>query len=531
MPDRDEPGDAARRERDRRPAEPIGDRRPRRPRRSTPSPRRAAGSRPRGPPVGDPVLIRGVGEEAPERGAEHDAEPARGSPSIDARPAIASAGPAAENASCVTRSARAARVRTASGQAVERRRARPLPTPVTTIVIAHAADEHERRVGAGEAGRRRDDRARVRRRRGGAVHEVERRAGGVDVLEPAVGGTTPVSQHARRTAPPRSAPAAPSVWPMAPLIEFTGTRRAPNTRASATASIASLYGVPGAVRGDEADVGRRARPASTSAAGSRAPRRAPRDPAPSCGRRRPRRRTPATTRPHACAAARRVRLALDHDDGRPFAEDEPASGRGRTAARRRSSHAERVEARDDEATEEIGAAREHDVGTARADPRRRERDGVRAGRARELRRGDRARARRRATRAARPARSTGRARGPRSRPAVSHASKSVMPPSVVPSATPSRSAFRSPAPRPASSSASAAARRPNAPARSGSPSSHATSAATCGTRSAAANRSIGRSAPLPSTRAFQNAETPKPTGLCTPQPVTTARRPSVTPPD
>ena len=36
------------------------------------------------------------------------------------------------------------------------------------------------------------------------------------------------------------APAAPSVWPIAPLMELTGTLRGPKTRVIATASMASL---------------------------------------------------------------------------------------------------------------------------------------------------------------------------------------------------------------------------------------------------------------------------------------------------
>src|SRR5213078_551664 len=62
---------------------------------------------------------------------------------------------------------------------------------------------------------------------------------GSSVSSPAVGGILPsASTRAQRMA--SKAPAAPRVWPMAPLIESTGTTRRPKTRVKATASMASL---------------------------------------------------------------------------------------------------------------------------------------------------------------------------------------------------------------------------------------------------------------------------------------------------
>ena len=51
-------------------------------------------------------------------------------------------------------------------------------------------------------------------------------------------------------------PAAPSRWPIADLVEETGGASAPNSVRIASVSMRSLIGVPGAVGGDEADLGR-----------------------------------------------------------------------------------------------------------------------------------------------------------------------------------------------------------------------------------------------------------------------------------
>src|SRR5207237_436976 len=81
-------------------------------------------------------------------------------------------------------------------------------------------------------------------RRGGEPRRRQRPArGGEHAPGHTVGGTNPSARTWRQRMASK-APAAPSVWPIAPLMELTGTLRGPKTRVIATASIASLKGVP-----------------------------------------------------------------------------------------------------------------------------------------------------------------------------------------------------------------------------------------------------------------------------------------------
>ena len=92
-------------------------------------------------------------------------------------------------------------------------------------------------------------------------------------------------------------------------------------------------------------------------------------------------------RAHAGPAAPGVLGFFDDHDRRAFAEDEPATARIERSRDVRG-RAEAVEARDHEAAEEVRPPREDDVRPPGADPVRRERERMRARRARELRRRD-----------------------------------------------------------------------------------------------------------------------------------------------
>ncbi len=109
--------------------------------------------------------------------------------------------------------------------------------------------------------------------------------------------------------------AAPSVWPMALLMEFTGGMFAPKTRASALASIRSLKAVACAVRAHVAD-----RVGGEAGIGQRGPtwrglRRPLRGRGRSCGRRRRRCRIRREMRECERRAARACVLGFDHQKG------------------------------------------------------------------------------------------------------------------------------------------------------------------------------------------------------------------------
>src|SRR5207237_450763 len=148
------------------------------------------GARAGGPLGREPALVGRVGQEAPERRAEHDAGPRLG------------------GGGCTH------------------------PTrPGTRAAFTPAKpDEVDTAVSAGW-------------RRGSPYTRSRPAQAGSTVARPAVGGTNPSARTWRQRMASK-APAAPSVWPIAPLMELTGTLRGPKARVIAIASIAAWEGVP-----------------------------------------------------------------------------------------------------------------------------------------------------------------------------------------------------------------------------------------------------------------------------------------------
>src|SRR5262249_42837227 len=191
-------------------------------------------------PVGrDPSLIRRIGEEASERGAERDAEIRPRLPLHREKPSLAArgGGRGAAPGPKPPRPPRAGRgVEPLLQRFLEHRR-RPRDgalahaRPSTTAALAPAKPDDV------------DSATRTSHRRASPCTRSRPAHSGSICRSPAVGGTRPramTSAHSTAS----QAPAAPSVWPIAPLIEFTGTAYAPNSRSNARASMASLNGVP-----------------------------------------------------------------------------------------------------------------------------------------------------------------------------------------------------------------------------------------------------------------------------------------------
>ena len=232
---------------------------------------------------------------------------------------------------------------------------------------------------------------------------------------------------------------------------------------------------------------------------------------------------------HDGAATRGVIRRLDHQHRRALAQDEAAA-----TAIERPRHVRRgaqaVEAGDEETAERVGTAGEHDVGAAPRDPVGRERHRMGARGAGELRRGHRTARPDGAGDAdrGRPVRNAGdalRRSGPgidRGVPALEDREPARGRPERHPEAAALHgrrieTGILEGLPGGTQRAASRCGRDPRRPPCG-------TSAATPGCRSAAGNARMGAMAVRPAVSPSQNAATPVPNGVTTPQPVTRAER-------